>query len=713
MEHQKIGLSWLKNKEQGPLKGGILADDMGLGKTIQALALILARPSDDAARKTTLIVAPVALMRQWQAEIRDHVRAEHRLKVFVYHGNGTNTSFDKLRNYDVVLTTFQTLAQEYKKWETLNSQPGRAMEVKQFGLIGKGSNWYRVIIDEAQGIKNRQTLTARGTYQLRAKHRLCMTGTPMMNSIEDLYSLIKFLRINPYAEWSKFNFDILKHVKNGAIKDGKNTGIERVQVLLKSIMLRRTKDSTIDGAPIIVLPSKHIHRQDVILSKDERDLYDALQNKTQLKVNKYLSKGTVSNNYANMLVLLLRLRQACCHPHLIKDLAVQASTDGISEEQLLERAKELGANPIVLNRLKNIEGFECPICYDGTDNPTIFLPCGHGTCGECSPRVLEPARNQGAEGPRCPECRAVVSADQITDFFHFLMVFLPEKLRELEKEGAITGVDVESEDESDSDSDDEDSQQNGDLKGFVVPDDVEDDDEQSSQATSSTGRKPKQKDDNSRTKKPKKTLADLKKESLRNKAAKRKYLKRLRRNWKSSAKIESTLELLDKIYKDDPTEKALIFSQFTSLLDLLEIPLVERGISYQRYDGSMDSNSRADAVEAFKKDPNTRVMIISLKAGNSGLNLTAASQVIILDPFWNPYVEDQAVDRSHRMMQKREVHVHRILAPDTVEDRICELQERKREMITAALDENSAKGLVRLGIQDLMYLFGMHNTNRN
>jgi hypothetical protein len=117
-EYQKIGLTWLIKMERGNSKGGILADGMGLGKTVQALSLICARPSSDPLRKTTLIIAPVALMRQWEKEIERHVHPIHKLKVWIYHGNGKNADFNKLRQYDVVLTTFGTLTSEFKQKET-------------------------------------------------------------------------------------------------------------------------------------------------------------------------------------------------------------------------------------------------------------------------------------------------------------------------------------------------------------------------------------------------------------------------------------------------------------------------------------------------------------------------------------------------------------------------------------------------------------------
>lgn len=182
-------------------------------------------------------------------------------------------------------------------------------------------------------------------------------------------------------------------------------------------------------------------------------------------------------------------------------------------------------------------------------------------------------------------------------------------------------------------------------------------------------------------------------------------MSRLRKEYIPSAKIDRTMEILQEIMDSNTGEKTIIFSQFTSFLDLLEIPIFEKLWKFRRYDGSMSAKSRNEAVEEFTDDNNCKIMLVSLKAGNSGLNLVAASQVIILDPFWNPYIEEQAIDRAHRIGQLRPVKVHRILVPETVEDRILALQEQKRKIIEGALDEKAAQSMGRLDTRQLAYLF--------
>jgi len=154
----------------------------------------------------------------------------------------------------------------------------------------------------------------------------------------------------------------------------------------------------------------------------------------------------------------------------------------------------------------------------------------------------------------------------------------------------------------------------------------------------------------------------------------------------SSSKVEALVEALVTAAEDG--HKALVFSQWTSLLDLIEPVLSQIGIEFTRLDGS--TRDRAAVVESFQATAGPPVMLISLKAGGTGLNLTAADHVFLCDPWWNPAVEDQAADRAHRIGQERPVMIYRLVAVDTVEERILELQQRKRAIGEAALGDAAA-----------------------
>jgi len=166
----------------------------------------------------------------------------------------------------------------------------------------------------------------------------------------------------------------------------------------------------------------------------------------------------------------------------------------------------------------------------------------------------------------------------------------------------------------------------------------------------------------------------------------------------------SKLDLLSETLEEAVSEghKALVFSQWTSLLDLVEPELTKLGIRFVRLDGS--TRDRGAVVSAFQDDPGTSVMLLSLKAGGTGLNLTAADHVFLLDPWWNPAAEDQAADRAHRIGQDRPVLVHRLVAEDTVEERILALQEQKRALAQAATEgaATASAGITRADLLALL-----------
>lgn len=536
--------------------------------------------------------------------------------------------------------------------------------------------------------------------------------------------------------------------------------MRKLQALLKAILLRRMKTSLIDGKPLITLPPKTEEVGHVVFSEDEQEFYNALEGKSRIQFNKYMRANTVGKNYSNILVLLLRLRQCCCHPHLITDFedANSAGATDLSAEAMLELAESL--TPDVVNRLLASESFEvsplligivrqtnefqCPVCYDAVENPAIFSTCGHDTCSECLTKISDQANQQNvingddAVGTfKCPSCRAKIEKNRILDYATFKKVHMkdPSASEDVDETGSRDGDSDDDSTESDSDSEtesDDDINRNGDLRGFIVPDDIEDEDEDEAEdeyeaekeGNGDAKQAPKKKVQSkgkrkeSRGKKKRKdekrakkhvSLAMLKKEASKNAKGRSRYMRYLRKHWQPSAKVSKCVELLEQFQAED--QKTIVFSQFVSLLDLLQVPISEKGWECERYDGSMNADARNDAINRFTDKPNTKIMLISLKAGNAGLNLVAASRVIILDPFWNPFIEMQAVDRAHRIGQQRPVEVHRILIQNTVEDRIIELQERKKRLVDEALSEGASKSLGRLGVRELAFLFGVEGSS--
>ena len=164
-------------------------------------------------------------------------------------------------------------------------------------------------------------------------------------------------------------------------------------------------------------------------------------------------------------------------------------------------------------------------------------------------------------------------------------------------------------------------------------------------------------------------------------------------------------------------EKILIFSQFTTFFEILEHfidkEFIKSGkynkIEYLKYIGMMNANQRSDVINEFYNNKKKRILLISMKAGNSGLTLTCANHVIIVDPFWNPFVEEQAQDRCYRISQTREVKVYKLFIKNSVEDRIFELQKRKKEMVDMAMDSGKIKEINKLGTREIGFLFGLND----
>ncbi|RYF80914.1 MAG: DEAD/DEAH box helicase, partial [Chitinophagaceae bacterium] len=163
-------------------------------------------------------------------------------------------------------------------------------------------------------------------------------------------------------------------------------------------------------------------------------------------------------------------------------------------------------------------------------------------------------------------------------------------------------------------------------------------------------------------------------------------------------------ELAREITENIGDHKALVFSQFLGMLALIRAKLEELGIKYEYFDGSTSAPDREKAIQAFQNDEETRVFLISLKAGGVGLNLTAADYVYIVDPWWNPAVEQQAIDRTHRIGQTKNIFAYRMICKDTIEDKIMQLQEKKRALAKDLIADDTSF-VKALSKEDVEYLF--------
>ncbi|XP_072991538.1 helicase-like transcription factor CHR28 isoform X1 [Typha latifolia] len=760
LKHQKIALAWMVQKEKSVhCAGGILADDQGLGKTISMIALIQKQRAqqskftsgdsnhvkseafnldedddgDSVVDKTkemvkneskkeieasevdkrkqtvknepkretvasshmtkpaagTLVVCPASVLKQWACELGEKVTESGRLSVLVYHGGSRTKNPSDLAKYDVVVTTYTIVTNEVPKQATAADDEAEHKNLDKYGLCSefspnkkrkpvsnshskakkkgkklKDSNfdynsgplarvrWFRVVLDEAQTIKNHRTQVAKACCGLRAKRRWCLSGTPIQNAIDDLYSYFRFLKYDPYAVYSSFCASIKYPISRNA-----TIGYKKLQAVLRTVLLRRTKDTLIDGEPIINLPPKSICLEKVEFSTEERAFYMKLEAHSRQQFKEYAAAGTVKQNYANILLLLLRLRQACDHPLLAKGY----QSDNVGRDSL-EMARQLPRKTLV-DMLNQLEGSSaiCCICSDRPEDAVVTL-CGHVFCYQCVFGRLTADENL------CPAsgCRDILSTDS---------VFSQATLRSCISDNLDSNATTSSAYNEES-SIDQSSYISSKIRAAI--------DILNSICNTYPRIDPKEcsREDSVPVRTHNLTAdgSDSGLDAINN----------------SCQQLSLTTEI---------PVKAIVFSQWTSMLDLLELSLNSSLIQYRRLDGTMSLNSRDRAVKDFNTDPEVRVMIMSLKAGNLGLNMVAACHVILLDLWWNPYAEDQAVDRAHRIGQTRPVTVSRLTIQDTVEDRILALQEEKRKMVSSAFGEQSGGHATRLTVEDLRYLF--------
>uniref|UniRef100_A0AAQ6ACM1 Transcription termination factor 2 n=1 Tax=Amphiprion ocellaris TaxID=80972 RepID=A0AAQ6ACM1_AMPOC len=390
LAHQRRALAWLLWRETQNPCGGILADDMGLGKTLTMIALILAKKikakeedgkkeekkletwisktdSSLVVSKGTLIICPASLIHHWKKEIERHVKTG-RLTVYLYHGPNREKSAKVLADYDVVVTTYSLVSKEVPVQKEEADKPSPLLRVA----------WARVVLDEAHNIKNPKVQTSMAVCQLRAGARWAVTGTPIQNNLLDMYSLLKFLHCSPFDEYKLWK---------AQVDNGSKRGRERLNILTRTLLLRRTKDQMDStGKPLVSLPDRTCEVHRLKLSEDEKSVYDVVFAQSRSTLQNYLKrhegnnvskgKSSTSNPFekvaqefgmsqsdpplsssqqppqasstVHILSLLLRLRQCCCHLSLVKKTldSSELQGDGIVlslEEQL--NALSLSSSP--------------------------------------------------------------------------------------------------------------------------------------------------------------------------------------------------------------------------------------------------------------------------------------------------------------------------------------------------------------------------------
>lgn len=281
-DYQRYGLSWLQFLRTSSFSG-ILADDMGLGKTVQTLTHLQYEKEQGRLKTASLIIAPTSLVGNWFAEAR---KFTPELKVLIYHGSERHQ--DSFDDYDLVVSTYGLIHRDKEKFV---SYP-----------------FYYLILDEAQFIKNARTKTTQVIQQLRAAHRLCLTGTPLENHLGELWSLFHFLMPGLLGDAKQFRLWFRGPIEKHADMDRREVLAKRV----KPFILRRTKNQVASELP----PKTEIMRT-IEISGPQRDLYEAIRMSMEKKVRDAIVKQGLGKSHIIILDALLKLRQICCDPRLL------------------------------------------------------------------------------------------------------------------------------------------------------------------------------------------------------------------------------------------------------------------------------------------------------------------------------------------------------------------------------------------------------------
>ncbi|WP_321532025.1 DEAD/DEAH box helicase [uncultured Desulfuromonas sp.] len=445
-DYQQKGMSWLQFLRDYAF-GGILADDMGLGKTLQALAHVLLEKESGRLDAPTLVVSPTSVLSTWRNEAR---RFAADLTVMIWHGPQRKTMREQLPEQDLIVTSYALLQRDAELFQSV-----------EFHLL---------ILDEAQAIKNPTTKMAQAACSMQARHRLCLTGTPVENHLGELWSLFHFLMPGYLGGRESFS----RLFRSPIEKAGNVERRRELERRIHPFVLRRDKQQVATE-----LPPKTTIVSRIEFESAQARLYESVRSAMSHKVSELLARKGLKKSHIEILEALLKLRQVCCDPRLLK----------------LESARKV----------------------------------------------------------------------------------------------------------------------------------------------------------------------------------------------KQSAKLERLLEMLETLLSEG--RKILIFSQFTSMLSLIEKELDVRSIGYSKLTGR--TRKRDEAIARFQEGE-VPLFLISLKAGGVGLNLTAADTVIHYDPWWNPAVENQATDRAYRIGQDKPVFVYKLVAQGTIEEKILDLQEKKRQLAEVVCRQEGA-----------------------
>ncbi|GAW20043.1 hypothetical protein ANO14919_095370 [Xylariales sp. No.14919] len=664
-DYQTKGVAFMVRHERSrsDCRGGIVADDMGIGKTVQAIACMQTNPASKKAKQngkgTTLIIVPnQGLIKQWTEEMMRHAKVSKK-EVCKYVGGGKIGALG-LQGYPVVLATYSQVEKDFRRFESeKEDEEGPLFEVE----------FFRIILDEGDNIKNYNGSTSKACAKLKAKLKWVLSGTPLRNSVQECLPYFRFIGIEVDEDLDKFT------ERWGRPKS--DSEYDRTMQILAMRMIRREAGQIYLGREMCKLPNSHFEDQLLDITDEEQAVSRHLERamhrvEAESKEKAKLNPGEVDPNApkSNFRVQTTRLRQAVDHPFLlekcIRDFMNRDELEClIAELEKIEQPKEKATRESACSNKSQFSQAEGPSIYEmaldikyhlgdvlssyGNEGCFICsgvaelqsLECGHIMCRACYERHIRDATDNLQNRCTCPQCGKTIAympniKEELSDKWPSREEQMKPRIETIKTtDGRSVSVFPPSESKKRAPGDD------------------------------FNGIQPR--------------MSDL---SCR-------WLKKCDEKGliTTSTKTRVAIEIVNKWQKEAPSDKIVIFTEWIATARVLGRLLDKFDIQFVYYNGHISVKQREKNLKDFQNNPDIKVMVASMGAGNVGLNITEANRMIIMNPWWNHAAEIQAFGRVKRHGQRKETYLICLFAKDTIDGRIYTLQNKKRTEIRGAMSE--------------------------
>ncbi|XP_071911485.1 protein PHOTOPERIOD-INDEPENDENT EARLY FLOWERING 1-like isoform X3 [Coffea arabica] len=679
-EYQHIGLDWLVTMYEKKLNG-ILADEMGLGKTIMTIALLAHLACEKGIWGPHLIVVPTSVMLNWETEFLKWCPA---FKILTYFGSAKERRIKrqgwlKPNSFHVCITTYRLVIQDAK--------------------VFKRKKWKYLILDEAHLIKNWKSQRWQTLLNFNSKRRILLTGTPLQNDLMELWSLMHFLMPHIFQSHQEFK-DWFSNPISGMVEGQEKVNkevVDRLHNVLRPFILRRLKRDVEKQ-----LPMKYEHVIYCRLSKRQRNLYEDFIASSETQAT------LASSNFFGMISVIMQLRKVCNHPDLFEGRPIVSSFDMTGIDLQLSSSVcamltprpfstvDLGDLGLSFTHLDN-----CMSSWESEDIQAIATPSSliEGRVNQVCGEVGHAYKHKKFHGMNIFEeiQKALTKERQREAKERAASIAWWNSLRCRRKPIYSTGlqelVTIKNpvyaiHDQKSNPLSYSYSSKLADIvlspveRFHKMVDQVESfmfaipaaraptPDCWCSKGGSSVFIQPTFKERCSEVLSP--LLTPLRPAVVRRQV----YFPDRRLIQFDCGKLQELALLLRRLKLEG--HRALIFTQMTKMLDVLEAFINLYGYTYMRLDGSTQPEERQTLMQRFNTNPKIFLFILSTRSGGVGINLVGADTVIFYDSDWNPAMDQQAQDRCHRIGQTREVHIYRLISESTIEENILKKANQKR-----------------------------------